>query len=61
MELANGQTLEELAGKLGVSLHTVRSQLKSIFAKTGAQRQPELVAMLLQGVLAMCRTSEEDI
>lgn len=54
--LAKGESLEEAAGQIGVTVHTARTQLKSIFAKTGCKRQSELVAMLLHGVLAMCET-----
>lgn len=54
VRLANGVSLEEAATHQGISIHTARSQLKAVFAKTGCKRQTELVAMLLQGVLAMC-------
>lgn len=60
VQLANGESLEEAADYMGISIHTTRTHLKAIFAKTGAGRQSQLVAMLLQGVLAFCRTSEED-
>lgn len=59
VQLVNGGSLEEAAGYLGISIHTARTHLKAIFAKTGARRQSELVAMLLQGVLAFCRTGED--
>jgi len=44
--LLTGQSLDEYATLRGVSKETVRSQLKSIFAKTGTRRQAELVALL---------------
>lgn len=47
-ELARGRTLEEIAGRLGVSRHTVRGHLKAVFAKTGTHRQAELVGLLLR-------------
>ncbi len=50
-QLVNGGCLEEAAERLGVSFHTARAQLRSIFAKTGVCRQSELVTTLLQGVL----------
>lgn len=50
--LAKGSSLDEAAETLSVSVGTVRSQLKSIFAKTGVSRQPELVALLLADMLA---------
>lgn len=60
VQLANGVSLEEAAEYLCISIHTARTHLKAVFAKTGARRQPELVAMLLQGVLAFCNTGEND-
>jgi DNA-binding CsgD family transcriptional regulator len=44
--LADGQSTEEIAASLGLSNETIRSHLKSVFAKTGAHRQAELVALL---------------
>lgn len=44
--LASGETLNETAGRLGVSVTTLRTHLKSIFAKTGTSRQSELVSLL---------------
>ena len=61
VQLANGVSLEEVAEHLGISIHTARTHLKAVFAKTGARRQPGLVAMLLQGVLAFCNTGENDV
>lgn len=52
--LADGINLESAADQLAITLHTARSQLKSVFSKTGVCRQSELVAMLLRGVLALC-------
>ena len=49
--LADGISLEEAAEALLVSIQTVRSQLKSVFAKTGVTRQAELVALLLTDML----------
>lgn len=46
--LFEGLTLEDAAARLGVSRHTVRAQLGSIFVKTGTHRQAELVRMLSQ-------------
>jgi len=50
--LAAGISLEEAAEALSVSVQTVRSQLKSVFAKTGVTRQAELVALLLSDMLS---------
>lgn len=51
--LANGLSLQEVAEQLHVSLHTARAQLKSVFAKTGATRQAELVRLLVKSVAAL--------
>jgi DNA-binding NarL/FixJ family response regulator len=47
--LMQGKTLKECADRLGVSLHTVRSQLRRILEKTSTSRQAELVRMLVSG------------
>ncbi|MBN9008211.1 MAG: helix-turn-helix transcriptional regulator [Rhizobiales bacterium] len=44
--VVDGRPLDQVAMNLNVSLNTVRTQLKSVFAKTGAQRQAELVSLL---------------
>ena len=44
--LLAGQTPRECAREAGVGVATVRSHLHNIFAKTGARRQAELVALL---------------
>ena len=41
-----GQCLEEIAAANDVSLGTVRSQIKAVFAKTHTHRQAELVGLL---------------
>lgn len=43
--LAAGLSVDQAAEKQGVSRETIRNHLKSIFAKTGTGRQPELVAL----------------
>jgi DNA-binding CsgD family transcriptional regulator/PAS domain-containing protein len=45
--LCSGKTLDEAANERGTSIHTIRSQLKSIFSKTGTKRQADLVCLLL--------------
>jgi len=44
--IAGGSTMVQYATKSGLSRHTVRNQLSSIFAKTGTSRQAELVALI---------------
>ncbi|MGM9482382.1 helix-turn-helix transcriptional regulator [Roseateles sp. NT4] len=45
--LCSGLTLDDLAAERGTSINTVRSQLKSVFNKTGTSRQADLVSLLL--------------
>jgi len=45
--LASGLTLEAIAREFNISIWTVRSQLKSVFEKTGTNRQADLVRLLL--------------
>ena len=45
--LADGSALGVAASELGIAKETSRSQLKSIFRKTGTHRQAELVALLM--------------
>ncbi|MBT0963865.1 helix-turn-helix transcriptional regulator [Denitromonas iodatirespirans] len=45
--LVEGKTLEESARLRGVSIGTVRGQLKQVFSKTGVSRQAELVRVVL--------------
>lgn len=46
LHLAHGGSLAGYAELFGVSVGTARSQLKSIFAKTGVNRQAALVALV---------------
>src|SRR6266478_1352519 len=47
--LARGSSVVRIAAIHGVSAHTVRSQLKSVYAKTGITSQLEVVRRLLTG------------
>ncbi len=51
--LVEGLTLDEAAARQGVSRHTARSQLRSIFAKTGVTRQTELLRLVLRSVVPL--------
>lgn len=44
--LLTGKSPEEYALEAGVTMNTVRTQLKNLFSKTGTHRQSELVAVL---------------
>jgi DNA-binding CsgD family transcriptional regulator len=46
--LAEGGTVAEYAAAMKISVATVRTHLKAIFAKTGAKRQAELAILMLQ-------------
>ncbi|MFT4251428.1 MAG: helix-turn-helix transcriptional regulator [Caulobacter sp.] len=46
ISLSRGESVEEIAETRRVSKHTVRSQLKSILAKSECRRQGQLVAMI---------------
>ncbi len=47
--LASGATLRDIANHLGISIHTARTHLKRVLAKTDTHRQSELVRRLLLG------------
>jgi DNA-binding CsgD family transcriptional regulator len=53
--LANGKSIAEIAATHRANLQTVRKQLKSIFAKTGTNRQAQCVAVILRSVAAIAR------
>lgn len=57
--LANGDSLECMAQRFGVSLNTVRTQLKSCFRKTGTSRQNELVKLVLSAPAAWLNSSQQ--
>jgi DNA-binding CsgD family transcriptional regulator len=45
--LCGGQSPEEIANDRGRAMSTVRSQIRSLFAKTGTNRQVDLIGLLL--------------
>jgi len=47
LDLADGLAAVDCAALRGVSVHTVRTQLRALFTKTGLSRQTELVSLLL--------------
>lgn len=49
--LAQGLTLVEIARQRGLSMNTVRTQLKSASAKVGVRRQADLVRVALSGAM----------
>jgi DNA-binding CsgD family transcriptional regulator len=51
--LANGKTPPQIASMIGVSTNTLKSQLASIYRKTGISRQAQLARLVIQlGVFA---------
>jgi DNA-binding CsgD family transcriptional regulator len=46
--LLQDQSPKQIAGQLNLSIHTVRSQLSSIYAKTDTQNQRELIARFMR-------------
>jgi pimeloyl-ACP methyl ester carboxylesterase/DNA-binding CsgD family transcriptional regulator len=47
LALVNGNDLDDIAEQYHVSKHTLRTQLKSVYAKTDSRRQAELVVKVL--------------
>ncbi|MBI3513246.1 MAG: helix-turn-helix transcriptional regulator, partial [Proteobacteria bacterium] len=45
--LLDGKRLAEIATERGVSIETVRTQLRALFRKTGVSRQADLMRLLL--------------
>jgi DNA-binding CsgD family transcriptional regulator len=45
-DLASGGTIQQLASRSGLSTETLRTHLKSVYAKTGLNRQSDLVALM---------------
>jgi DNA-binding CsgD family transcriptional regulator len=46
--LATGKSLSEIAANKRVSVETARTQLKSVFRKTGTRRQADLIRLLMK-------------
>lgn len=47
LEVLHGGTAADMAGRLGVSVNTLKTQMKEVFAKCGAKRQVDLLKLLL--------------
>lgn len=53
LALTEGHSLEQISEQRQTSLNTLRTQLKSAMGKVGANRQGELIAIVLRSVAAM--------
>lgn len=51
--LTNGFTIENISAELGISAHTVRAHLRSIFSKTHVSRQSELIRLILSSAASL--------
>lgn len=58
--VARGAAVKDYALVHGVSEHTVRTQLRSVFEKTGTQRQSQLAA-LIAPVTLTCQTEDAEL
>jgi DNA-binding CsgD family transcriptional regulator len=56
--IATGMSVSRAAETLGISRNTARTQLKSIYAKTGQNTQARLVARILTGPALLTRRRE---
>jgi DNA-binding CsgD family transcriptional regulator len=55
--LVGGYDIKTLAHRLNISIHTVRTHVKAIFAKTGIRSQAELIQRIVRGPAAFNQTS----
>jgi DNA-binding CsgD family transcriptional regulator len=51
-QLSLGLSLQQVSHRLGVSIHTARVHLKSIYAKTGLNSQAQIVRRVITGPAA---------
>jgi DNA-binding CsgD family transcriptional regulator len=45
-QITAGKSIEQISSTTGIAQNTIRTHLKSVFQKTGVQRQAELVSLL---------------
>lgn len=58
VQLVNGATLDEAGEALGIKRNTVRAHLRSIFEKTGVDRQSRLVRLILNSVVPVAAQAD---
>ncbi len=49
-KLVVGRSVEEIASEAGISVETVRTQIKRVLSKTGTDRQGKLISLILRSV-----------
>jgi len=59
LHLVTGETLRSAASELHISYETARTQLKSIFSKTGTCRQAELVVVIVTAFPALLKAAPQ--
>jgi DNA-binding NarL/FixJ family response regulator len=57
LRMVQGETLAEISEARNVTMHTVRTQLKSVFAKTDTNRQASLIKKVLTGPAVLMQGS----
>lgn len=58
--LIKGQSLEDISESRNLSIHTIRTHIKNVYAKTGTRRQSELVSLVLYGPAMWLRLLETE-
>lgn len=54
-KLAEGMSLDQAAERIGISLSSARTYLKTVFSKTGVNRQPQLMKTVLSTIPSLRR------
>ena len=56
-DLVSGARVEDIARRRGVSLETIRSQIKTTLAKTQTQSQPQLIGLISRSLAVLTRAN----
>jgi DNA-binding CsgD family transcriptional regulator len=59
LEIARGKTLQDIADTLSITMNTIKTHLKHIFAKTGVTRQGELMRLIMLSSRPVRNTAEK--
>jgi DNA-binding CsgD family transcriptional regulator len=57
--LSQGQSVEEAAAEMGVTVNTARAYLKRIYSKIGVRRQSDLIRRLLLGLSGLSQHHQQ--